>query len=123
MSVQADLMEDEEDLDGEEEKEIPEKEQEEKATPNYKKVRYNCLWISEKGIAFQIPIEELKSLEDSVQVDHEQMKKHPQGELRVRKNHENTKIISFQLNKGERPKLFSHGRKITEHIRGNMVSY
>ncbi|KAF8364186.1 hypothetical protein PRIPAC_91109 [Pristionchus pacificus] len=87
---EADLMEDEEDLDGEEEKEIPEKEQEEKATPNYKK----------------IPIEELKSLEDSVQVDHEQMKKHPQGELR--------------LNKGERPKLFSHGRKITEHIRGNM---
>lgn len=81
-----DLMEEGE----EEEEEIPEKEEEEKATPSYKK---------------PLPtLEELKSLEDSVQVDHEQMKKHPQGELK--------------LNKGERPKLFSHGRTITEQIRG-----
>ncbi|GMS84118.1 hypothetical protein PENTCL1PPCAC_6293 [Pristionchus entomophagus] len=86
---ESDLMEEEEDLnDGEEE--IPENEEEEKITAGYKKALPS--------------LEELKSLEDSVQVDHELMKKHPQGELR--------------LNKGERPKLFSHGRTITEQNRG-----
>ncbi|GMR36346.1 hypothetical protein PMAYCL1PPCAC_06541, partial [Pristionchus mayeri] len=77
----------EEDLMEEEESE---EEEEEKATSSYKKS--------------QTTIEELKSLEDSVQVDHEQMKKHPEGELR--------------LNKGERPKLFSHGRTRTKEFRG-----
>ncbi|GMT14594.1 hypothetical protein PFISCL1PPCAC_5891, partial [Pristionchus fissidentatus] len=73
----------------EEEEEIPENEDEEKATAPYKKTESS--------------IEELKELEDSLKVDHEQMKKHPQGQLR--------------LNKGERPKLFSQGRTLTHETR------